>query len=253
MKKRNLLSILLMLFIGFSACEKEEIQEEQGGDETTTVRLIKQIKLFGDEGEEFSLDISYNSQDSRIIEIIASGGDIVYSTTTYTYPSENTMIWKVEYEDGDEFNENITFNSDGSIASFADGTSPIKYSNGYLQEIEESLGSGKKYTWDNENIKTMEESGTYTLEYGALLNKPISIDIVHCLLIVDDMYPMAWGWLGKSTKNLPVKVSYAVEGYPEDNEVKVYRYETDSEGYITKIHQRINNGVEELMLAVKYE
>jgi hypothetical protein len=71
---------------------------------------------------------------------------------------------------------------------------------------------------------------------------------------VDDAMELAklpCGWFGKSTANMPSKITIQYD--QEGTVVTTYRYETDSDGYITEVFTQINGEDEQLTLAISYQ
>ena len=135
------------------------------------------------------------------------------------------------------------------------------YANGYLQKTELS-SLILYYTWDNGNMKTVTGTSefvllpdlspqtysfTSTYEYGTTPNKPSSIELVS--LPLADNFPR--GWYGKSSRYLPSKSTRTI--MDELVHVETYRYETDEDGYVTKIFVRKNDAEEELLKVIQYD
>jgi len=116
------------------------------------------------------------------------------------------------------------------------------------------------YMWGNGNVKTEVFKRVYpthpdenvtisrNYEYGTELNKPSNMDVARLVKWGEFLYDSDWygestfkrselhpaAWLGKSTTNLPSKVTWWIEDH-YSTYTTTYRYETDSEGYVTKI------------------
>ena len=261
---RNVVAIAICLagMTMFSGCDKEKKDDPDSGETpTTNVRLVKEVVFFND---EYIVEYDYDAQN-RITKISGVGYGGSYMST-FSYPSVNTMF--VHSSDG---TETIMLNNDGSIR--LNGEESYTYVNGYLQKEEWSWNpnSGyegdiatatRTYTWENENITkyvydlqysvTSEYNRTWTgiHEYGELPNKATSIDFGHFLLQGDGIPYPPHGWWGKSIAKLPTKASVMGDGRLV---LVSYRYETDAEGYITKVYQTWDGKAEELWISIHYK
>ncbi|MCL2651496.1 MAG: hypothetical protein FWD60_10795 [Candidatus Azobacteroides sp.] len=260
MNKRNLLSFLFVLAIGFSSCD-----DNTDNSDTPTVRLVKQIDLFYKErGITESYECNYNSQN----QLISISVNVEHNqTATFTYLTNNTL--EFAHETGSTIWE---LNSDGSVASrihkdinghfLYEITS--EYNDGYLEkdvklEKDVMLDDNdnnmlvtfiKRYTWENGNVKLQ---GIDLYEYSSILNKPSSIDLAHCLIFRD--MPIPFGSRGKSTKNLPSKVPYYWEQTFDEmlTYCATYRYTIDRQGYVTQVFSKEKDGIEYLMMNIQYK
>jgi hypothetical protein len=134
---------------------------------------------------------------------------------------------------------------------YVDGEQPVTSTNTITYTWEN--GNATRITIDRIYDKNPQDNSTetYICEYGTLPNKAISIDFAHSFLLLEDVGLVHYGWFGKSTKNLPAKVTVKQSGEPDT--VITYRYETDGEGYVTKIYNRYNSETERLMASVQYK
>ena len=247
---------LLFATLLFTGCDTGEI-------ESSVLRLISRIEHYQDNGSGVALyqmvEYRYDSQD-RMTEMKITGEDGITTQGVFSYPANSLAFGSAIY----------TLNSDGSIASWSTGdllTGTCTYSNGYLKQREyyvefetiPGIISGtttETYTWEQGNIATIaiEQSypgaspWTYSLslifEYGSIQNRPCSIDF----FLTDFSVPK--GWYGKPIRYLPFKWISRSESGADD--ISIYRYETDSRGYPTRIFVQTNGEDEELRTVIYY-
>jgi len=238
MKKQNLFYVLLALAVCFISCDNgNEPNPDDGGEnneqnaEETDVRLVKQLKYYRENEELFeSFEFNYDTKN-RPVEIKYQHIDAVFC---YSYPTENTVVVTV----GDELIDTITLNSDGGVA-----VPEIVYENGGLKEFK--IGGVLNFEWKDGNIKTITYNNssneilrTTTYEYTVTKNKQVSIDFMLFTILVYggniDGGVLPYKWYGKSTENLLSKVTS--KRTDEKDVVKNFSYETDADGYVTKIY-----------------
>ena len=256
MEKWNFLNILLVLTIFFSACDKKNDHKEE-----PFIRLVSRMDFANNEFYEFDYDAK-----NRISKIKIFWHSNNY-TITYSYPTANTIV----VSNIDESETTYTLNKDGYLTSYLNEN--ITYANGCLQKSEEvskDYIATNTWIWKNGNIETKSTemkyfnndksgqnwSSTYICEYGTTLNKPVSIEFVHGFIITN-LGIIPYGWFGKSTLNMPEKFVYSKENITHPH--KSYRYETDKDGYVTKIYRTNYHGSEEdvedeeLIAAIQYK
>ena len=113
------------------------------------------------------------------------------------------------------------------------------------------------FTWENGNMKTSvmyffsSPPHTIEYEYGTVQNKPISLGFQHNIL---ESAAMPRGLFGKSNKNLPSKIKERGIW----NKENTFRYETDSNSYVTKVFRTehgdsIANLEERLYMVISYK
>ena len=228
----------------------------------TTVRLVKSVDFGNGEFYEFEYDAK-----NRITKMINSEGN-----ATYSYPNANTIVVTFGSE-----TETRSLNSDGSLSShFGEKNIPLIYDNGYLQkmmgtneDVPTNFPDGQggtvsaitTYTWENKNMtKRVSDikyssapqhnyTRTYIYEYGILPNKATSIDL-YFSFTGQGLGPVPYGLLGKSTTNFPTKCTIKRVG--ETDIVRTFRYETDTNGYVTKMYESYNGG-KESMVDIQYK
>ena len=240
MKKKNLFYVLLVLAVCFISCDNgNEPNPDDGGEnneqnaEETDVRLVKQLKYYRENEELFeSYEFNYDTEN-RLVEIKYQHNDAVIC---YSYPTENTIALTTN----DGFSNTVTLNSDGSVA-----VPEIVYENGGLKKWEIGGDVVLNFEWKDGNVKTTtyKDSSNETLrttsyEYAATKNKPTSIDFMLFTILVYgsniDGGALPYKWYGKSTENLLSKVTS--KRTDEKDVVKNFSYETDADGYVTKIY-----------------
>ena len=126
-----------------------------------------------------------------------------------------------------------------------------EYLNGYLQK-EEAVGGrfGRSFTWENDNLISMIEYWddgdifTTTYSYGTAPNKESNVAPWSPPAIDEPGFYLALpsNWFGKTSKNL----------VSSDIGETSYRYETNANGYVTKVYST-RNGTESLKFEVQYK
>jgi hypothetical protein len=200
-----------------------------GGTGNGNSNLVSRIILDGDE----TFDYTYDAQN-RVTAIKLDGEPFL----TFTYTSNTVRV-------GGEgsLGEVYTLNSDGSASkceiSSEKYTENFEYENGYLKKITTSEGRTFNCTWSDGNLVSV---GNVTYTYGTDLYKEANVTPYTPLIWgeINDCYPSAWR--GKRSKNLPT-----AEGD------ETYRYETNANGYVTKVYTRYKGGKEELLWEIQYK
>ena len=228
------------------SCEGTEItitvtqkKEKEDGTIPTDLKLVKRI----DEFESDTASVAYSStsfeydSENRLVKILSNGGAAI---TSIVYAA-NTV--RIDFP----WDESVTYslNSAGYVED--SGTETWSYDgNGYLsrQQNKSDAESYNSYTWQNGNLKSYVCKSvlpndshyiteTISVEYGALLNKNCGIDLAQFVAVAGlngSSYAPIYDLFGKSVKNLPSRA----EVQPWDG-IFTYSYETDANGYITKI------------------
>ena len=241
MKKTFLLLPLLAIIL--NSCHKAE---DKG-------RLVSSIDFVG---SDYTARHEYDTRN-RLIKI----GD---AYANYTYPSAKTIVMT----NSEGYVVTFTLNKDGNVVSWVDNedrTTTYTYSNNYLTKIE-TIGRTYKrtqtLTWDNGNITTIQLTDgdrpvTYTYEYGSTLNKYTSIDLsILCLDIRGYLDFLSLGLFGKSCQYMPSKVAVLDETHRQMIAIASFRYETDSDGYVTNIYgknEAISDAEEHLRYVIQYK
>jgi hypothetical protein len=190
------------------------------GETPTYIALVSRILFYG----VAPYDFTYDTQN-RVTSI--SGSE---SSIPITYPSANTMVAIFE---GEEWI--FTLNSDGHIVK-------MRYPDGYEQTYEYEYGYLKKgedvdWIWENGNLVSVPwEGGGETYTYSTILSKETNIApwTTPMLLICGHgeafyrFFPSTY--FGKSSK-------YLVSSVTRDDNQREYRYETNADGYVTKVYQ----------------
>jgi len=255
-----ILSLLFATLLLSAGCEGEE--RWRSGE--NAVRLVSGIEYYWNNNSGvapyLTVEFRYDKQN-RITEIAVIDEEGVTTRSIISYPAKNNVVIS---QVGNDMVVNGILNSDGYIASWSEGGQLIgtcSYANGYLQNRDYLLESTKiseTFTWKNGNVTTMvretsyladppwKYSSTQIFEYSSIQYKPCSIDFVHSS--ISGFY----GMYGKSTQNLPSKVTTQSEFGLLDI-VTTYRYETDKRDYPTRIFVQINEGSEQLTTVIKYE
>jgi len=202
------------------------------------------------EGGKVTIDYTYDNQN-RPSKINFNGN----SWMSFSYPSTD----KIQIgENGTTLT--FTLNNDGYVIKTDvdyDG-SLYEYLNGYLQKeiIEGKYGSSTHFTWGNSNLLSVicedweGKIDTTTYSYGTLPNKesniapwsPPTFEDFGLFLVLPS------NWFGKTSKNLVSSMNY------NDSWGESYRYETNSNGYVTKVYTTsIKSGTESLKFEIQYK
>jgi len=216
---------------------------QSGEIPTLVLKLVSRIDdLRKDNHRTFEYQYDTQNRLKTIIFTDESGSE----TITVTYPNTNTIFISPApmYEYG---NATFTLNNNGYVGLISGQYDiNITYINDYLHKVEVSDYS-ETYSWNNGNMtNVLETTGSWTLEYGNILNKPCSIDLGY-LFISEIAAYMPYGWFGKSTINLPSKRTRP------DAYVLTFRYETDSNGYPLKIFAKSGTDSERLYFSISYQ
>jgi transglutaminase/protease-like cytokinesis protein 3 len=209
----------------------------EGGDEQAIVSSIVDV------WNEETITFMYDAQNR--LSSVNWGGD----NGTISYPSNNSIrviMWGSEYM--------FTLNNDGYIVKCCvEGECwNYEYENGYLKREVYDDGGYINYTWENGNLKSRQDSDGYstTYTYGATPYKKANIAPYSLppssLLEEGDMmiyFILPEAYFGKRSKNLLTSVStYNTK----------YRYQTNSDGYVTKVYSDWGEG-EELRFEIRYK
>ena len=214
------------LILAFTACKKDDsitILEEDNPV------LVSSIHCYYCASADFDYD-----EQNRLSSIRYEDGTLI----PITYPSANTIVAIVpDPIYGGEYV--FTLNNDGRIVKIKrpDGFEEFyEYENGYLKKG----GAGVAIcTWENGNLKSIlfeDYDDTFTYSYSATLSKvPNIAPWTTPMAIIGDggenfyhFFPSAY--FGKSSKNL---VASEIRNDIIENS---YRYETNADGYVTKIY-----------------
>ena len=246
--KNSILNYLViaavLVLAAFSGCKKEEVNS---GNNTGTSNLVSKVLLSG--GEDGTFEYHYDNQN-RITSITFNGNAYM----TITYPDANTIRIDV----GGDFSFIFTKNNDGYVTKYGYifnnlGITPLaetfEYENGYLKKYEYESGEYSDYgyfhcVWENANLIS---DGKNSYSYGTTLFKETNIAPYFNFAYIPfyGQIPIPISWFGKTSKNLMETLTYT-EG--EDAYISSYTYETNAEGYVTKV---FNNG--ELEYEIKYK
>ena len=262
--KRSLKDIFLLfaVVVVYAGCGKME-------NDMPDIRLVRKIDYYRNyDGNSVTFERSeifrYNNLN-RIVEIVDEDGKRM-NLIRYT---KNTMVNEIAGW-GDVMV--YTLNYKGFISSFSfenDLIANFSYYNDYLQEIEffiehydiygEPISGSyfETYIWENGNLKTIEKENFLpamedifsitTFEYSAIQNKASSLDFG----LFDGSVVAYSGWLGKTSRYLPSKVS-SYTGIVQIKNVNRIRYELDQYGYPVKIFVQHNNENENLRAVIEY-
>ena len=244
MKKGILNYFVIAVFAlsaAFTSCDKNNDDDNKGNSD---IALVSRILLYG----EIPYDFTYDAQN-RLSSI-----DFGYTVVPITYPSANTMV-AIFLEKEFVF----TLNNDGNIVKMRDPDGYeylYEYKNGYLVKATE--GSWEtNWIWENENLISVPwEGGGETYTYSTILSKETNIApwTTPMLLICghgDAFYTFFPAiYFGKSSK-------YLVSSAIRDDDQREYRYETNADGYVTKVYEpRVDddgNTWENLLYEIQYK
>jgi len=208
---------------------------QMANSSTPTLKLVSSILVYGG---EVSTNFTYDAQN-RLSSI-----DFGYTVVQITYPSANTL--RAIFE-GEEWI--FTLNNDGHIVKmkYPDGNEELyEYENGYLKKTEGSIN----WIWENGNLKSVQwDGGGWTFSYNATISKETNIaPWTTPMLGVGGFYEGFYAYFpsayfGKSSKNLVSSV----------NGRGTYRYETNLDGYVTKVYEKLDGSAEKLLCEIQYK
>jgi len=214
----------------------------EGGDEQAIVSSITDV------WNEEAIYFTYDAQN-RLTSVNWDG-----NYYTITYPSSNSIRVIME---GTEFM--YTLNNDGNIVKCCvEGECwNYEYENGYLKrELHDNGDYIINYIWENGNLKSKQEDGySTTYSYGSTPYKEANIAPYSLppsgFLEEGDSYlnfilPKAY--FGKQSKNLVTSKNTNIP-YGDN---ATYRYQTNSDGYVTKVYTDWGWG-EELRFEIRYK
>jgi hypothetical protein len=260
-KKNYFLLCLMALGAIVSGCDKNEKLGDDG-IKPDNARKISRIDRYNEYQQKLiSSAVTYDDQ-GRIAEVAI---DYPYQEDpdwvrreSYSYPDAGTVV--ITYfgdtnQDGiinsdDGYVATATLNENGYVASLQanllDTESRLAYTDGYLTKIlttNRYTGTNFDYTvydWKDGSLASWQNCDTdgwkgnlYTYAYDSkTLNQPCSIDLFW-LVIDEDTNPL--NLLGKSSQYLPDIESIQDEDGLYRAVLTTYRYETDGDGYVTKI------------------
>ena len=219
-----------------------------GGDNPSnpSVRLVS--SLYDSRFGEDTYTYTYDSQN-RISQISKNNGK-VYKVT---YPSANTIVY--------DMTDNIftlTLNSDGRVIKWQDaGTvnQVYEYDNGYFKKHTVTAAGivtqADTYIWNGNNVDARDRveltsKSKTTFTYTTTSNKTCNI-APWSVTSYGSWYIPADCW-GKRTQYL-----MSTEKQDNPSTTTTYRYETDKDGYVTKVYTKVDNGAEKLLFEAKYK
>ena len=245
------IATLCCIFL-FAACEQTSF--------TINGKLVSRINLVYEGGRD---NATYEYDNKNRITKLKYLDEYIIAfplSWNYGYPNNKKIIIEL-----DNYKDTINLNKDGTIKGT--DVSGFTYENGYLktgtrQDIINNYYYNSNYNWENGKLNEIIENQTrdnnfyiytFTYEYGNINNKPCSIDLFW--LVVSESYGHNAGRHGK----VPDKLisSYTVVSTKNGNHVKTtnyaFTYETDTEGYITKIYRSIDGKPSELWFEIEYQ
>ena len=188
--------------------------------------------------------------------------DFIDHLLDFIYSDENT----INIDFGNDI-DTIYLNNDGTIKEAWQKL--YSYKNGYLKTETSSYSQEylATYNWENGNLKSIvvkflsgKFSGvtyTTTYEYSTISNKPCSIDLFWIISMggivrFDHMLDFLLHNAGRFGK-VPDKLisSYTITS-TENNYTVNFTYETDFEGYVTKIYGSIGGAASKLLYEIEY-
>jgi len=238
------LSVCMM----FSSCDENNGNDPNNPDnpDNPTTRLVSSLydSRFGEDTYVYAYD-----NQNRITQITKNNGTIY----KVSYPSANTVIY-------DMVNNifTLTLNSDGRVIHWEDNgtmTQTYEYDNGYFKKhIVTAVGivtQTDSYIWSGSNVdarnrEALTSKSKTTFTYTTISNKTSNI-APWSVTSYGSWYIPADFW-GKRTQNL-----MSSEKQDNPSVTITYRYETDKDGYVTKVYSKENNSAEKLLFEVKYK
>jgi hypothetical protein len=213
-----------------------------GGGGSQTVKLVSTLydSRFGGATYQYEYDTQ-----NRITKI-TSGSEV----NTVTYPNSSS----VSYNMSGTGILTLTLNSSGYVTNWSHlgMTQTYEYEDGYLKKhIAQTAGVTMNYQWNNNGVVSRTHvqgstTTTYTFAYTTTPNKASNI-APWSVSSFGSWYIPADYW-GKRTQSL---MSSEVQSNPSST--TTYRYETDSDGFVTKVYSKENSNPESLLFEVTYK
>ena len=217
-----------------------------------TVKLVSYIIINGD-----ILNYNYDAQN-RLTSAVFHNNDTL---ATYTYVSANTIhvVWEGK-------KRILTLNSDGYIIKDQTnhGDYLFEYENDYLKKSSYNNNgkeeSSSNFVWENGNLiseQYKDEFGsvirTETYSYGTIPYKATNISPCAMPMMEYD-WILPTSYFGKRTPQYLVSsiVINSIYEY-ENGKSSSYRYETNANGYVTKVYVKEDTQEEELWYEIKYK
>jgi hypothetical protein len=204
--------------------------------------------------------VTYNYEydnQNRITKVTISGG-VLAGVMNTTYPSANT----IRYDHSSKgYYYILTKGSNGYVTGYEGNLSgfemkqTLDYVDGFLSKTTTNTGLAtvvNTYTWSNGRLNTIEYAALglavnkTTFSYGTTPNKESSISPWVTSHLGNTFTPTAF--CGKMSPNLVTS-----ETWTNPAKSVTYRYETNAEGYVTKVYTNENSAAEALLYEVRYK
>ncbi len=267
MKKLFNFSILCaILAIATSGCDifadpQEEKPNDPTGETPSTgggagIKLVTYLYDSSDGGGTFNYE--YDNQN-RLTKITVTGSNN-NGVWNVTYPTSNTIRY-VKGNDSFFF----TKNSQGYVTYYeanvlgVKATQNLEYANGYLTKTSaESMGLtiNQTFVWNSGKLDAIESRSAglvidkITFTYTSRANKEGYISPWTMSEENGNRYCPA-SWSGKMSPNLVATKTN--ERFMIGTTTISYRYDINTDGYVTKVYAKENAGAEYLLYEVKYK
>jgi len=252
------IATLCCIFL-FAACEQTSF--------TINGKLVSRIIRFDGSSDAINIfDYEYDNQN-RIKNFKYEDAKAIdfFCNFNYNYSKKNKIA--IEGYGTMTITDTINLNKDGTIKD------NYTYENGYLKTANGGL-TKHTYSWENGYIKTIfvdyrdidgedHYETVATFEYG-INNKPCSIDLFwlpinfpvksYFFHIGDNFFHNA-GRFGKVPDRLISSISTVTtkNGIQTETSNVVYTYNTDTDGYITKVYVSTNGKPSKLLYEIEYQ
>jgi YD repeat-containing protein len=254
----TIVACLAAAMVLFSGCEKDNDPDNPDNPTNPTIRLV--VYLYDAAEGSGTYNYEYDNQN-RLTKITATGGEHA-GVWTVTYPSSTTARY-VNASD----NMLFTKNNQGYTVKYEANVKGVKvnqdleYTDGYLTKTTNEIAGVtiiNTYVWSNGKLDALEmrmpllptpvEKAIFA--YTTTPNKECSISpwtISHDA--GNWMCPASWA--GKMSPNLVS--SKTTERLMMGSSTTTYRYETDEQGYVTKVYAKEGAAAEFLLYEFKYK
>jgi hypothetical protein len=257
----TLAACLAVSMMMFSGCDKDNPNSPDDPEKpeipgNSSTRLVSYLFTSERDVSDCTYNYEYDSQN-RLSKITAAGGANA-GVWNVTYPTAST----IRYQNGDKY-QLLTKNSQGYVTNFESNnpmsiTQVLEYENGYLSKtttVAMGITTINNYTWSNGILNVIEQrmSGIVvkksTFSYNTTANKECYIS--PWVTSHQGNWYSPTSFCGKMSPNLAS--SEAQEMIMMGTTNITYRYETDAQGYVTKVHVKEGSGSESLLYEVRYK
>ena len=265
-KVATMVACLAVTSMMFLSCSKENSDNpldpnNPDNPDVSDIRLVSYLRIDNSDGVA-TYNYVYDGQN-RLTKVTAAGGANA-GVWTVTYPSANI----IRYDNNTNYmkftkTRGYVTKYEAKISG-AEVNQVLEYSGGHLVKTindVEGMSVVNTYAWSGDNLSAVEEvmqlppplpsmtTRKITFSYTATPNKQGYISpwtISHD----DGNWICPAYWAGKMSPNLVSSRTQEVFGM--STTTSTYRYEKDTEDYVTKVYVREDGGAEKLLYEVHY-